>query len=462
MKLFTKNFLYTTTIIFVVTTMLLGILYVSMPKYYLYTQEKETSEKFNKAIKQLEGQSIETINKKLAEIQNKESKLFYTLSNEKTQRIIFPNQDEMSSETIVLFSTNQLMEFPTHSIQKTIKDNKGTKLIVVAQYSLQQISDASNVLLSLYPFLLITALVLGSIAAFLYSKYSTKRILSLMETTTEMMDLNPRVSCHISGEDEISQLADNINNLYDTHLRTISALKKEVKKVEEIEQSKSNFMRMASHELKTPLAGMTGIVDGLIYNVGKFKDRDTYLSVCQNLLKEQADLIQNILSVTSLDSIESLQEVSEDVSLKSIVEKQLETYLLLEDLGEYKISKELMDGPLIRVNPLMVERVVSNILSNAFRYTPKGKNVYVHLQGNELIVENDCDEIQIDSIHLLFEPFYRFDSSRNKESGGTGLGLYIVKQIVDKNDWDIELDIAKRNRFVVKIQFTSNRNESSI
>lgn len=79
-----------------------------------------------------------------------------------------------------------------------------------------------------------------------------------------------------------------------------------------------------------------------------------------------------------------------------------------------------------------------------------------------MIVENDCDEIQIDSIHLLFEPFYRFDSSRNKESGGTGLGLYIVKQIVDKNDWDIELDIAKRNRFVVKIQFTSNRNESSI
>lgn len=283
MKLFTKNFLYTTTIIFLVTTLLLAILYVSMPKYYLYTQEKKAAKTVDDVITQIDGKSTDEIIEFLTKQFLKDNNLNFTVSD-KNNLIIFPDFINFQEDIILSVDSPDLLYY-SNIINKTIVTNKGQKLDVVAQYSLQQITDARDVLIRLYPFLLLMALILGSLAAFLYSKHSTKRILKLMDKTTDMRELRHDIMCDVSGNDEISQLADNINKLYNTHLETISMLKQEIKKVEQAEQSKSNFMRMASHELKTPLAGMTGIVDGMIYNVGKFKDRDTYLLVCQKTVK---------------------------------------------------------------------------------------------------------------------------------------------------------------------------------
>ncbi|MGX4686977.1 ATP-binding protein [Vagococcus sp. JNUCC 83] len=457
MKLFTKNFLYTMTIIFTVTTLILLILYFLMPKYYLYSQEIDAQEKIDKIVSILNGQTSEDIEKALLKSQSENTNLMLNVTNKSTGEVIYPNYfTNRGDENVMYLEIDSLFINEVSDVfTRNITNKKGEQLLLTAQYSLQHISDASAILIKLYPLLLVVALILGGIAAFFYSKYSTKRVLSLMDTTTNMRSLNPTIRCDITGNDEISQLSNNINRLYDTHLQTISMLKKEVKKVEETEQSKSNFMRMASHELKTPLAGMTGIVDGMLYNVGKFKDRDKYLKVCQTLLKEQSDLIQNILSVTSLDSLSNLQNVSEEVSIKSIVEDQLETYLLLGDFGEYTISKQLKEDTVIMSNPLMVERVVSNLLSNAFRYTPHGKRVYIELQGNVLTIENNCQPLKNESIDQLYEPFYRSDYSRDKNSGGSGLGLYIVKQIVDKNAWEVEINTTVSGNFIASVKFKS-------
>ncbi|MGY3704911.1 hypothetical protein BW731_11705 [Vagococcus martis] len=451
MKLFTKNFLYTTTIIFLVTTLLLAILYVSMPKYYLYTQEKKAAKTVDDVITQIDGKSTDEIVEFLTKQFLKDNNLNFTVSD-KNNLIIFPDFINFQEDIILSVDSSDLLYY-SNIINKTIVTNKGQKLDVVAQYSLQQITDARDVLIRLYPFLLLMALILGSLAAFLYSKHSTKRILKLMDKTTDMRELRHDIMCDVSGNDEISQLADNINKLYNTHLETISMLKQEIKKVEQAEQSKSNFMRMASHELKTPLAGMTGIVDGMIYNVGKFKDRDTYLLVCQKLLKEQADLIQNILSVTSLDTLDSVHHTKETICLAELIENQLETYRLLGDLGEYIITINLDKQDYIEGNRLMVDQVISNVLSNAFRYTPYGKTVAITLANHQLIVENDCLPIDIQSIEQLFEPFYRFDDSRDKKTGGTGLGLYIVKQVAEKNHWRITINVTDKNTFKIVIDF---------
>lgn len=452
MKLFTKNFLYTTTIIFLVTTLLLGILYISMPKYYLYTQEKKVAQTVDDVVSQIDGKSYEEIVDTLTKRFMKDSSIMITVSDN-MNTIIFPdflhNEDD-----IVLSLYNVELPDSYNVIEKQIVTDTGKKLNMVAQYSLQQISDARDVLIRLYPFLLIMALILGSVAAFLYSKHSTRRILTLMDTTTDMRQLAPDINCDVSGNDEISQLADNINRLYQTHLDTISMLKDEIKKVEQAEQSKTQFMRMASHELKTPLAGMTGLVDGMIYNVGKFKDRDTYLLVCQKLLKDQSDLIHNILSVTSLDTVAIMQETKETISLAEIIDNQLETYSLLGDLDNFTLEKEINNQDYyIEANRLMVEQVVSNILSNAFRYTPSGKKIGISLNDNKLIVENDCEPIDVESVTQLSEPFFRFDDSRNKKTGGSGLGLYIVKEIAEKHLWTIDIEVTEKNTFIITVNF---------
>ena len=451
MKLFTKNFLYTIGIIFLVTTMLLGILYITMPKYYLHTKEQDMTKKFNQIINKLDGESIASIQGELEKHQRSRDGLVISVQSEE-EKVIYPVIEEDNS-SIEIILTESLQPFKNKVLKGELLDSQKQKLIIYGSYSIQPVTEAREILIKLYPFLLVISLILGGTTAFFYSKFSTKRILKMMEKTSEMKHLQPGVACDISGKDEMTQLATNINTLYETHLRTITALKKEVEKVEAIEKSKSEFMRMASHELKTPLAGMMGIIEGMRYNVGKFKDHDTYLKICQDLLIEQSDLVQNILSISSLDNLDRLEQKIEEVSLSEIIESQLESYLLLSELGDFQMTKELSDDALILGNRIVIERVVSNLLSNACRYSLPNSTIHVELKDNIFTIKNKCSDLGLEDPVLLFEPFYRSDYSRNKKDGGSGLGLFIVKQIVDKNNWSIELTIPNKNIFMVTVDF---------
>ena len=79
-------------------------------------------------------------------------------------------------------------------------------------------------------------------------------------------------------------------------------------------------------------------------------------------------------------------------------------------------------------------KAVSNVLANAVAYTEAGKVVSVYMEGRSLVVENECQPIPDDEIRRLFEPFYRTDFSRSRESGGNGLGLYIVDTLLTSMD----------------------------
>lgn len=164
-------------------------------------------------------------------------------------------------------------------------------------------------------------------------------------------------------------------------------------------------------------------------------------------------MIQNILSVTSLDTLDSMQHTNETICLAELIKNQLETYRLLGDLGEYTITTTLDNEDYIEGNRLMVDQIISNILSNAFRYTPYGKTVAISLANHQLMVENDCLPIDIQLVEQLFEPFYRFDDSRDKKTGSTGLGLYIVKQVAEKNHWRIDINVTDNKTFKVVVDF---------
>lgn len=118
-----------------------------------------------------------------------------------------------------------------------------------------------------------------------------------------------------------------------------------------------------------------------------------------------------------------MHHTKETICLAELIENQLETYRLLGDLGEYIITINLDKQDYIEGNRLMVDQVISNVLSNAFRYTPYGKTVAITLANHQLIVENDCLPIDIQSIEQLFEPFYRFDDSRDKKNWWNRLRL---------------------------------------
>lgn len=175
-------------------------------------------------------------------------------------------------------------------------------------------------------------------------------------------------------------------------------------------------MRITAHELKTPIASMLGLVEGMIYNVGEFKDHETYLKKCRDILQEQSQLVCSILEVTNLDL--SLKVKQERVELKELIEQYLTPYEALTKVHSYQFIVNL-EPVWVSLNSTYFVKAIKNLLDNAFRYTKEGGAIRVSLTEHYLRIENQAEHLpDKEELDKLFLPFYRPDFSRAKEDGG--------------------------------------------
>nr|WP_245335532.1 HAMP domain-containing sensor histidine kinase [Streptococcus panodentis] len=422
----------TSSIIFVVVTVVLASLYFAMPLYYQQVKSSEARREFDQVARQIKGKSRQEIGELLTDYSKKSNQIWFTLLA-KDNTILYPSVESGAEDSLQLtiVPTIANSDYESKTLTETIAAADGQELTLNGEYSLQPVSDASRILLNLYPFVLLLSLSLGGIAAYLYSRASSQRIKAISRSTRQMISLAPDVVCPVKGRDEIAELADDINRLYANLLTSMEALRQENEKVAESEREKAEFLRMTSHELKTPITSMMGMVDGMIYGVGEFKDRDRYLQKCREILEEQSDLVQSILAISKLEmQTEKEQEV---FSLKQLLEENLGSYRILADVRHYHFQVELAEAR-VKGNRTYLLKAIKNLLDNAFHYTVAGGQIVLRLESGQLIIENEAERVLDQTqIQQIFQPFYRPDYSRNRKDGGTGLGLFIVQQILDKH-----------------------------
>lgn len=451
MRIAKKHFLLTGTIIFIVVTTVLASLYFAMPVYYEQVKQREANSEFRQIAQQVQGKPSNGIGKLLSDYNRKNTRVWFSLFDSKG-KVIYPNLDLTTGKgelQLTILPSDMSLNEQSKSIRKKIKTAEGTTLTLQGEYSLQPISDASYVLLNLYPYILFFSLALGGVAAFLYSRFATKRITDISESTRKMATLSPDVACPVKGRDEISTLAQDINSLYNNLLTSIEALRLENEKVAESEREKAEFLRMTSHELKTPITSMMGIVDGMIYGVGDFKDKDKYLQKCHEILEEQSKLVQSILAISKIEM--RIEAEEEDFSLKQLLEENLSTYKMLADMKGYKFTVSLEELQ-IHGNKTYLLKAIKNLLDNAFHYGLSGGEILLTIQNGQLMIENDAEHVlDGQQIQQIFQPFYRPDYSRNRKDGGTGLGLFIVQQILENHHLRYRFEAVddKRMRFTI-------------
>nr|WP_249116167.1 HAMP domain-containing sensor histidine kinase [Streptococcus oriscaviae] len=241
------------------------------------------------------------------------------------------------------------------------------------------------------------------------------------------------LACEIVGTDEVATLAEDVNSLYDKLLTSIEELKSENERTVAREREKSDFLRMTSHELKTPIASMLGLVEGMIYNVGDFKDHDTYLKKCRSILQEQSHLVQSILEATNLDM--ALEDSKENFFLDRLLEESLTSYQSLAQVKGFDFQVQLGPTQLVG-NQVYLLKAIKNILDNAFRYSRPGATIRMVCQEDSLLVDNQVERLlEPEELKRIFQPLYRPDYSRNRKDGGTGIGLFLVQQILDKHQF---------------------------
>lgn len=334
-------------------------------------------------------------------------------------------------------------------IEDYFADGKG---YVSAFVSRQQIENAVNAIVIILPFTAIICMLISTVFALLYSRTLTKPIAKISEATEQMKNLQPDTFCRCNTDDEIGLLAANVNSLYQTLLQTISDLEQEIHKVEKAEMQKTDFLRAASHELKTPVTAVNVMIENMILGVGKYKDRDTYLAKCKMMTERLASMIKEILDTSKLDTY-GQQEIIE-IDLASVVASVCEPFRVIAKSNGINFNVDMSNSFNIHFAIGSFERVLSNLLSNAVSYTPQGGSIWIYLNGRELMIENECEVIPAEQLSHIFEAFYRPDYGRGRATGGNGLGLYIVASILKAAKVQYEfVSSNKINGMVFRIKF---------
>lgn len=468
LKLFPKTFLYTLCLMFIIILISHLLIYLLLPVVYNYHQRTNLEKEINTL---LQNMTEVTESDRLALVTNFASKwcanitvdydgYSYEMNLLGDLSDTTPNSQEGLVDATIITERKgndikiSLADNPQGGadffhIEESFADRKGN---ISAFVSRQQIENAVNTIVIILPFTALICMIISTLFSLLYSRTLTKPIAEISETTDRMKNLQPDTICICGTNDEIGLLAANINSLYQTLLKTIKELEQEVNKVEKAEIQKTDFLRAASHELKTPVTAVNVMLENMILGVGKYKDRDTYLAKCKVLTEHLTSMIKEILDTSRLDAYSNQEMV--DLDLADTVISVCEPFRVIAKSNGIKFNIDMPDSFQIQFATGRLERVLSNLLSNAVSYTPRDSAIWIYLNGRDLVIENECEIIPEEQLSHIFEAFYRPDYGRERITGGNGLGLYIVASILKSAG--VQYDFSPSDRIkgmVFRIKF---------
>lgn len=285
-----------------------------------------------------------------------------------------------------------------------------------------------SAMLRALPLSVICCVFLSVLCAYFFSKGTTSSIRQLSKAVKKMSELDQSAQCLISSQDELGELANDVNQLYHRLLCMIENLELEKEKTSENERAKIDFLRSASHELKTPVTALNAILENMILGVGRYQDYDDCLPECKAITERLSEMIHEILETSKL-SVSTKNAVPIKINVSELLASLCEPYQLIATTHGVRFHLKIDGAVSVELPIHEFSKALSNILGNAVAYTPNGKCVSVYLRAHMIVVENECTPISKEELPHLFEPFYRPDFSRNRETGGNGLGLYIVATI---------------------------------
>ena len=193
------------------------------------------------------------------------------------------------------------------------------------------------------------------------------------------------------------------------------------------------FFTAVSHELKTPIAIIKGQLEGMIYQVGEYKDRDTYLRRCLKTTNDMEALVKEILSAARMGGSDFHLERT-DLDISQMLRKVCQQFRGRMEDKQIELRMDIQPGYHYQGDRRLMEKVFTNVIGNAVTYSPVGAVITVTQKDEVFSVENTGVHIAEEDLERIFTPFYRVDKSRNRNSGGSGLGLYITKTILDHHE----------------------------
>lgn len=289
-----------------------------------------------------------------------------------------------------------------------LKDSDKIYYLEIAM-PLQPIDEASEVIRKIMPFIILIAFLIALIGAYIYSNTITKPLIEI------------------------------------------------INKEREEERKRKEFIATISHELKTPITIISGQLEGMIYNIGKYKDRETYLRKSYESSQDLKLLVDEMMQISKNEILErnlNIIEINLGDLLNELVNRQ--SYLIEEK--NINLTLDINDNLIIKADKEKIIKVINNLINNAIKYSPQYESIYIRAyklkttKRVKLEIENTGVTIDERYLSEVFNPFFRIEKSRNRKTGGSGLGLYIVSQILKSHDFDFNIQ-NRKNSVVFHIYF---------
>ena len=280
--------------------------------------------------------------------------------------------------------------------------------------------------------------------AYLMSRSFSKPLVRINNIAKEMAKLNFANRYSGSSYDEIGQLGESINSLSGQLESTIGKLKDtnsqleiELEKGRQTDEMRKNLIANVSHELKTPLALIRGYAEGLKVNISSSQeDKDFY---CDVILEESNRMSKIVMQLMDLAKIEigNLKPEYEDWYLPELINRITDKQgIMLKEKG-IVLFKDIPDLA-VHADADMMEQVLTNLLSNAIHHTPEGGKITIGHQILDdkirIIIFNEGQNVPPDDLEKIWLSFYKVDKARTRAYGGTGIGLAVVKAVMEAHD----------------------------
>ena len=426
-SIFAKIFLITFALFSSLVILLHASVYFIFPSTYIESQRQTILKKSQALAKSFQGQEEGTI-ESVIDLYSKTNDIKVSIKGKEKQNALEVKDDLLLNPD----SQNNSLVIEERKIQT--KEGKDLTLQFLATVDSQK--EARDISLGFLPYSLLASFVLSLIASYLYARMISAPILEIKQMTKRMKRLDRTASLPIHSQDEIGVLKQQINDLYHHLLEVIDNLEQQKQENLKLEQMKVEFLRGASHELKTPLASLKIILENMRDKIGRYKDRERYLAVSLDIVDE---MNQIVLEILSLSSVQELGGDKEWIQLDDVVNRILTQNQVLVENRSLSIDNYL-SATSIFMNLPILKLVLSNIISNAVKHSDKGGVIRIGLEneGTDFVIENTS--VSKENIST---------KAQAKKEGG--LGLFVVKYLLEHEELSYRFEESSTGRRFVMV-----------
>ena len=445
-SLFAKVFITTTLLLLLVSLLVYGILAWIMPKTYSQELNNGLNTKVMEFVSELEQSTLENSGSLFDQFISANDISNIELISQSGEYIPIPTMPKETQETTVIQGNTAISGYTIPTLSSTYYFsflNSTERYTLVVYGEAAQIAELQQSFIQVFPIILVAAIVIALFASWLYSRIITFPVLRISNISSKMSTMQLDWKLEEKRTDELGILEKSLNTLSRSLSTALSDLKNANTKLEAdiehekaLEQAQMDFFSAASHELKTPITVIKGQLEGMLLGIGAYKDREKYLSRSLEVANTLEIMVQEILTISRLQT-PNADYKAEHFDCVPIIQGYLrETEDLIVN-RELQINLELRAAVFVDGNRLLIEKVFSNLIGNAIKYSPEGAAIDIAAhkqQGKHLFcIENSGTHIPEEALSKIFDAFYRVDQSRNRKTGGSGLGLYIVQKILQQH-----------------------------